>query len=207
MAATKRTKGEREADQEVIARLYIAGKSQREIAEVVNAGRPEEKHIGPRQVSDSLKGIRDAWLDSACEDYDSHVARELARIDQIEREAWEAWERSKLTARTVRTKTSPVPPPPAEGQPPGEAPVETTVTESEQAGDPRFLDKVGWCVDARVRLLGLAAPDTSILKGTGKDGAIVFTLDLGEKELAQEHGGISGGGGHQPHTGQPTAAS
>lgn len=204
MAATKRTKGEREADQEVIARLYLAGKTQLEIADAVNAGRPEAKHIGPRQISESLKGIREAWLDRACEDYDSHVARELARIDQLEREAWEAWERSKRTARTVRTKTSPVPPAPAEGQPPAEPPVETTVTEAEQVGDPRFLDKVGWCVETRVKMLGLSAPETSVLKGTGKDGAIVFTLDLGEKKLAQEPGGISGGGGHQPDTSQPS---
>lgn len=192
MAANKRTKGQREADNETIARLYLQSKTLREIAEAVNQGRPEEQHIGPRQVSNSLAGIRAAWLDNAAQDYDAHVSRELARVDEIEREAWEAWERSKRQARTVRTKTTAALPQP-EGQALGAPAVETTETLADQAGDPRFLDKVGWCIEQRVKILGLAAPDVSILTGMGEGGAVRFTLDLGEKKLEAEQPGASGG--------------
>lgn len=90
----RRTSEERERDRVLIARMYLRGKSQHEMMITLNAMYPE-KPIDHIDVHHDLQEIRKAWLQSTIVDFNMAKAKELARLDEAEREAWEAWERSK----------------------------------------------------------------------------------------------------------------
>lgn len=124
-----------------VADLYLRGQNQYEIAKKVRVV------IGT--VSRDLDAIRGEWLRASIQDFNARKSEELARIDQIEREAWAAWERSKKARRKKRkVRTVEVP----------FAPVDVVSVETEvQVGDPRFLDKVSWCVERRCAIWGFDA--------------------------------------------------
>ena len=148
MAANKRTEIQREKDLVRIADLYCRGVYQADIAAQLGVTR--------HQVGYDLNDLRGRWLAASVEKIDQRKADELARLDNLERIAWAAWERSCLDAeinhvKTVRGKTN------DDGAklPPIETLEKTT---KGQVGDPRFLERVGWCINKRCELLGLDAP-------------------------------------------------
>ena len=91
-------------------------------------------------------------------DFNEAKAQELAKIDEVERQAWVAWERSQEDAESTKV-------------------VETASDKryeaqtKGQAGDPRFLDIVMKCVDRRCKILGVDAPVKQQV--TGADGGPV----------------------------------
>jgi len=158
MAATKREPFQREQDRTVIARLYLQGKTQAEIAIQIGVSRV--------QISYDLKAIQNEWREKRFRDIDQMKADQLAKIDEIEREAWNAWRRSQedkvvsVAERVVdeaeRSKTS--------------------LRKEGQAGDPRFLERVSWCVEQRLKIFGFYAPTKLALSDLD---------DLIEKELSR----------------------
>lgn len=94
------------------------------------------------QVRNDLHALRTRWKRRAEQSAGRLLAKELAKIDFIEAQAWEQWECS--TQDSMET-------------------VQTTGTESEshtvrvkgQSGDPRYLQIALQCVDKRCRMLGL----------------------------------------------------
>lgn len=117
--------------------LYLSGYSQREIGQRVGVSR--------QQIGKYLRKLREIWLERSGESKDSVVARELARIDRLEREYWRAWERSQKDAETAKQRVV------------GEARLAELVKKG-QAGDPRFLDGVRWCIEQRLKITGAYAP-------------------------------------------------
>jgi hypothetical protein len=91
---SRRTDEERERDRVLIARMYVRGKSIHEMMLAINALYPE-RLVSSKAISLDLNAIRDAWLRSSLLDFNEAKAKELAGIDEAEREAWDAWERSK----------------------------------------------------------------------------------------------------------------
>jgi hypothetical protein len=91
---SRRTDEERERDRVLIARMYVRGKSIHEMMLAINALYPE-RPVSSKAISLDLNAIRDAWLRSSLLDFNEAKAKELAGIDEAEREAWNAWERSK----------------------------------------------------------------------------------------------------------------
>jgi hypothetical protein len=91
---SRRTNEERERDQVLIARMYVRGKSIHEMMLAINALYPE-RPVSSKSIGADLNAIRDAWLRSSLLDFNEAKAKELAGIDEAEREAWDAWERSK----------------------------------------------------------------------------------------------------------------
>ena len=76
-------------------------------------------------------------------------ARELAKVDNLEREYWDAWARSQEEAET-RTVTK-------------DSKGGSTVDRYEgQVGDSRFLSGVQWCINKRCEILGLNAASRNI---------------------------------------------
>jgi murein L,D-transpeptidase YafK len=69
-----------------VARLYLQQRTQAEIACAVS--------VNQGTVSRDLKAIQAEWQRQRLDDFTQAKQRELARIDQVEREYWEAWERS-----------------------------------------------------------------------------------------------------------------
>lgn len=120
-----------------VAERYMRGWSQRQIA----------KEVGVSQytVFSDLQAIRKAWKESMIRDFDEAKARELEKIDLVEREAWAAWERSQRPSVSKRKGIS------------GKGIVDET-KRTGQCGDDSFLGRVAWCITRRCAMLGLDAP-------------------------------------------------
>lgn len=91
---SRRTEEERERDRVLIARMYVRGKSQHEMALTLNANYLD-RPLSTKAIRLELDTIRQQWLQSSLMDFNAAKAKELARLDELEKEAWEAWERSK----------------------------------------------------------------------------------------------------------------
>ena len=144
MAARKRTPFQREEDLVQITRLYLQGRTQRDIAEVVG--------VSQGQVNHDLKLIQTRWRESSIMDMNEAKQRELARLDILEREYWAAWEQSKNERTRARQES--------DGKSKDGKPnvVRATMEREKRDGNPAFLAGVMSCIERRCKLLGLDAP-------------------------------------------------
>jgi hypothetical protein len=104
--------------------------------------------VVPGQITNDIQMTRKKWLSENMEMMTEQKARELAKLDLLEAEAWDAWQNSKKPTKKkyiehYRKKLT------------LEKETETTT-----AGDPRFLSQVENCIKGRCQLLGLT--DTAI---------------------------------------------
>ena len=162
MAAPKRTKGQRERDLVLVSQMYLRGETQEAIAVAVSANY-DGFELSRQQMGYDIKKLHKRWMRTQLINIDAAKARELARVDSIEREAWDAWERSKEDAETVTTK--------GKGTKDEPAQMEKTVQLKGQVGDVSFLRVIQWCIEQRCKILGLDAPKQTELMG--KDGDII----------------------------------
>jgi hypothetical protein len=91
---SRRTDEERERDMVIEARMYVRGKTQNEIRLELNKMYPD-RPLSPKSIHMDLQAIQRMWQQSTLFDFNAAKAKELARLDEAEREAWDAWERSK----------------------------------------------------------------------------------------------------------------
>lgn len=124
-----------------IAKLYLQGLPMHEIA--------TEMALPRSIIHDDLEAIRQIWLKSALQDFDAKRAEEVARIDRVEMEAWEQYERSKEDLIVQRQGAG------AQGT---WAETETT----QRTGAAKYLDIVLRCIDRRIKIFGLDAPERSM---------------------------------------------
>lgn len=151
----RRSKSQIARDRRKIANLYLQGRIQADIG--------EELDINQSTVSRDLQALQEEWKNSSLIDIDEAKAKELAKVDRLEREYWDAWERSCLDEETKRLEGTL-----AAGEEKGKT-TKQVVTRKGQAGDPRFLTGIQWCIERRCKILGIDAP------------------------AKQEHGGLGGG--------------
>ncbi len=154
-----------------VAEMYLKGSSQDAIAKALSTTQAT--------VSNDLAACREKWKEESVGAFDERLATELRRIDMVEEAAWGGWERSMRDQETIvnRVDTVPIREAPIDDDPNGHGPrnerirqrlttpvgskatmtvlraTEETVRKG-QIGDPRFLDKVAWCIDTRLRILG-----------------------------------------------------
>ena len=95
----KRSPFERDRDLAKIAKLYLAGKEQSEIAQILNADRPYS--LSQQTISNDLKAVRREWMSIAIENYDKTKQIELARIEEDEGRILDAWDRSQTPRMVV----------------------------------------------------------------------------------------------------------
>lgn len=150
MAKPKRTKVQRENDLLTVSQRYLSGVTQFEIA--------QELGVSQQQVSYDIKALQRRWQESALVNVDEAKAKELAKIDRLEREYWNAWERSLEDAEVQTTKQKGVIVETVEGQKRHITPVEGSKRVEGQSGNPAFLKGVEWCINKRCEILGLDAP-------------------------------------------------
>ena len=146
-----RTPAQKDADRQMVARLSLEGLSTHKIAEKMN--------VSQRTVCRDLDVIRREWRERSVEMLDEVKARELAKLDRIEAEAWEAYWRTTTNKekRVVERR-------------PGPKGGDYTKIETEgQAGDPRFLKIILDCQERRAKILGTDAPTK--VAATSPDGA------------------------------------
>src|SRR5260370_8094065 len=131
-----------------VARLYLKQRTQAEISQTVG--------VSQGTVSRDLKAIQAEWQRQRLDDFAQARLRELARVDQLEREYWQAWERSRQdNERTVQEKTT---------APTGDRLKAGTRSEGRD-GNPEFLRGVERCIEMRCKITGAfaalkAAPPT-----------------------------------------------
>ena len=144
MRGKRRSQSQLVRDRRIIADLYLQGKTQVAIAEEIS--------VDQSTVSRDLAVLQKEWIVSALVDIDAAKAQELAKVDRLEREYWSAWERSCEDAETLRQEGS------------GEKPSKIVKTSKGQAGDPRFLQGVQWCIERRCKIIGIDAPEKHDLR-------------------------------------------
>lgn len=191
-----------EAHLVTVAEMYLSGKSQTAIAAEIN--------VNQSTVSRYIKRLQDRWRAASAELIDDRKARELAKIDRLEREYLEAWEKSKLDGETKirRKKTINLRGELADGvhlEIPAEE-REFSLTTRGQTGDPRYLQGVQWCVETRLKIMGGYAPvkvDVTwqeILKTNGINPSDAFEqlVAAAAAQLATADGGGGVRGGDAP---------
>lgn len=124
-------------DRVIIARMYLQQSTQMEIA--------QKLELDQATISRDLQDIQEEWRKSTLIDMNEAKQRELARIDQLEREAWDAWQRS-IGEKVEKTKKI------------KEDGTDETVRTYDEAGDPRYLSVIAECIEKRMKILGLNAP-------------------------------------------------
>jgi len=139
-------------DRRHIGTLYLQGCLQADIAEKVG--------VSQATVSRDLKALHKKWLASASRDFATAKAKEIAKIDHLERTYYAAWERSCEDAKTItqKQKGKAAKRKDQDGEFIAERPAEVSKISKEQAGDPRFLQGVQWCIDKRCKIWGVDAP-------------------------------------------------
>jgi hypothetical protein len=140
MAANKRTPFEVEHDRTRIAHLYLTRIPQGEIA--------EQLAMTQQMVSYDLAAIKREWRKARVRDFDADLNRELARVEALELEYWEAWRASKRPRKHETTQQRQA----------ETVALVVTIRTDESEGNPQFLAGVQWCIDRRIKLLGLDAP-------------------------------------------------
>lgn len=106
-----------------------------------------ELGVSETTICRDAAALQAEWDAEARKDYDALKRRALDEIEEVKAEAWAAWERSMQPAehKTVKSRGSD-----------GSGSVEKKTIQ--RVGDPRFLDKVGWCIERQAKMLGLDAP-------------------------------------------------
>jgi len=165
MAPPKRTSFQIDRDRREIADLYLKGHTQAEIAAYINADKNRAYTLSRQMISYDLIALRKLWLKSSLIDIDEMKANELAKIDHLELEYWDAWKRSQDDAEEIKELLV---------EDIGIIPVERKL--KGQAGDPRFLQGVQWCIERRCKILGVDAPSKAEI--TGKGGGPIETKDV-----------------------------
>lgn len=149
---------------ERVAKAYLQGETQRAISEA------EGVSLGT--INGDLKYLRGQWQKNASADIDERIGQELAKLDQLEAQAWESYFKSQKVVEKGQGKRKS--PPAKKGQKPKES-ESSFVKQIESAGDPRFLNIVENCIERRCRILGIDAPGKIEL--TGKDGGPIEYKD------------------------------
>jgi len=132
-------------------------------------------------------------------DFSKAKAKEIAKIDRLEREYWNAWLRSLKDAEMIMEKAV---------ETASEIRKEATQTARGQSGDPRFLQGIQWCIDKRCKIIGIDAATKFIIddwrEQAVKEGVDVdsiysniveeFTTAMVGQDDARSMGGGEGGG-------------
>lgn len=150
--APKRTPFERERDLETVTSLYLRGHTQQQIADQLKLSR--------QQIGYDLKEIQQRWREAGIDNFDEVKQRELAHIDQVEREAWAEWERSKTKKFSKANKRKEGE---AEKGPYSETAEETK--EEDLLGDPRYLQIINSCREHRMKIFGLGIEKIDLTSG------------------------------------------
>lgn len=161
--AANRDRLQREKDLSDLARRYLRGETQADIAHSLR--------VNQSTISRDIKALQKRWRAEAITDFDAARAEQLAKIDELERTYWEAWQKSLVREmRSSRKK---------EGAGAGS---EALVRTETRDGNHAYLEGVRWCIERRCKLLGLNAPDRYEHTGAGggpikHESRSIFELD------------------------------
>ena len=152
---------------EKVSKLYLSGMPMFKVA--------IELDCSTSQVSRDLKWLRKQWLESSVANISEIIAKELAKIDNLEKEYWEAWQKSKEDFEKKRKKYQ------------NRELKELINEEVIVQGDPRFLQGVERCIKRRCEVLGLDKPQKLDHTTDGKEiSQSVIILPSNNREKDEE---------------------
>lgn len=130
----------------LVAEMYIRKMYQHDIA--------AELGVTRRTIINDLQALQKEWQESAAVNIAESKAEQLAKIDELERQAWDAWEQSKGERKISRIRGAP-------GKADDSKPniLEKTVTTEERTGNIVYWNAVLDCIKERCKILGLNAPE------------------------------------------------
>lgn len=153
--------------------------------------------VSPATIQKDLIAIRLYWKERFARDYQEKLDEEFANIDRLEWIAFEAWERScnpqvtssnnkEYAKERAKDDEEMVPIPKKRGRPPkykrdeetGKMVlIKETVDSSSKtsAGNPAFLERMAWCVETRLKLIGQLKAEISVTNNTTN---ILNTIDV-----------------------------
>ena len=149
-----------------------------------------ELGVSRQTIAMDLVLLERRWREANIESITEAKTKDLAKIDQLEKEYRDAWEKSSgIHKKETSIETT------------GEVSSLTEKVESEElVGNPAFLRGIEWCIEQRKQILGYAAPVKSEINVT------TDLSKLSEEELkakARSLIGQSGVGGSSEGTGTP----
>lgn len=166
-----------------VAELYLKGWRQSRIAE----------ELGTTQatISRDLKAMQHEWLKASLISFNEAVSKEIAKIDLLEITYWQAWERSiePFKSKTVKARGNP------RTEEELKATAEQTLKTEDRNGDPRYLQGVQWCIERRIKVLGLDAPERIQIdwRETLPDGITLDDVTQQFNELMMLAGNVTDG--------------
>jgi len=142
MTLSQAKKLEVEERRATVAKLVRRGKSKASIA--------RQFGVAPIQITRDYDELLREWRESRIEDVDAQQNIALAKLSELESEAWEQWERSKEDGKRI-----------VENEGGGPNTVGTSTTTTGQCGDPRYLETVRKCIEDQRKILGIDVADTN----------------------------------------------
>ena len=148
MAKNVRSETQILKDRVDIARDYLMGKTQSEIALKIGVSR--------QQIGYDLKAIFLEWKQERLQNFEEKIFLELEKINLIESEAWWAWEKGKKDIEKISSKSN--------GLPKNNNSkkdfdvlqiVEITETVEGSIPSQRFLEMVFKCIEMRLKILSV----------------------------------------------------
>jgi len=144
--------------------------------------------VGIKKISAVINKEISIWVKQKSDLIDNLKAQELAKVNRLEFEYWEAWQRSckeSISKTTERTAAEKKAADKKNGMPTESVEVagkklkfdisKISELKRSNAGDPRFLDGIQWCVEMRCKLLGLEAAQYVPPKDPEK-GATIYNI-------------------------------
>lgn len=171
---------------EIIAPLWRKNWTYAEIRkEVMRRLGKEAYSVGT--VCKDVKVLIAQWREQRLNDTEEKITTELARLDQVIREAWEMWEKSKQDYNRKSQSQTGVPVEGEKGQPLTIKSIQAMMWDAEQrgCGDPRYLDVILKALNQRCKLMGL--DQMTIDVHSGMTGAIeIRYVDAGVECASSE---------------------
>jgi hypothetical protein len=150
----KRTNPQREEQLRQIAGMYLEGLPQRDIADRFG--------LSQSQISRDLKEIQRRWATPDSQDVMALRAKELARLDHLEQQAWAAYNRSRQPEETQSKEKTITDNHAGNGQKsstkgPADR-MKASIRTKNRDGNPAFMKIALDCCRQRIKLLGVEAP-------------------------------------------------
>src|SRR5271155_2293029 len=115
--------------------------------------------VDRRTISSDLNELRKEWKESRPKKFEERALDELARLELT---YWDAWDRSCRHAEKTVMKTVPGKAKENGGEPEPEFKEGQFVSEG-QSGNPAFLAGILSCINRRIQLMGLDAPNAQLV--------------------------------------------
>ena len=170
----KRDEEQKESDRVFIASKMIRSVPVREIMDLLEDHnkalgleyKDGSSRLSRQQIWNDTKIILKQWRAEREEFLDDRMDFELKKIDAIEEALWEAWEKSKEGKRKTRIDGGVVD---SSGKSLGGNILDRTLESS--PGDSKYMERIQWCIDKRLEILGFKVNLNVNIKGKRVKGA------------------------------------